>query len=77
VADALDRTHFGVIKGLRVSRQGGRLVIAAETGGESAELELWAAERRVDSLSRLLDRRVVLRAQAPRRSAVERVRAAR
>jgi len=77
VADALDRTHFGVIKRVKISRQGGRLVISAETGGESAELELWAAERRVDSLSRLLDRRVVLRARAARRKVPERVRAAR
>jgi exopolyphosphatase/guanosine-5'-triphosphate,3'-diphosphate pyrophosphatase len=77
LADALDRTHFGVIKQLGISRQGGRLVIAVETGGESAELELWAAERRVDSLSRLLDRRVVLRARAARGRAVDRVRAAR
>jgi len=77
VADALDRTHFGVIKELRISRQGGRLVISAETGGESAELELWAAERRVDSLSRLLDRPVVLCARTTRRKATERVRLAR
>ncbi len=77
VADALDRTHFGVIKNLRIARQGGRLVITTETGGESAELELWAAERRVDSLSRLLDRPVVLRARAGRRRAPERVRAVR
>src|SRR5262249_29737216 len=77
IADALDPAHFGVIKELRISREGGRLVIAVDTGGESAELELWAAERRVDSLSRLLDRRVVLRARAARGRAVERVRAAR
>jgi exopolyphosphatase/guanosine-5'-triphosphate,3'-diphosphate pyrophosphatase len=77
VADALDRTHFGVIKRLRISRQGGRLLISAETGGESAELELWAAERRVDSLSRLLDRRVVLRARTAPRKVPDRVRAAR
>lgn len=77
VADALDRTHFGVIKDLCIARQRGRLVITAETGGESAELELWAAERRVDSLSRLLDRPVVLREQVARRRAPERVRAAR
>jgi hypothetical protein len=32
-----------------------------EAGGENAELELWAAERRVDLLARLLDRRVILR----------------
>ncbi len=77
VADALDRTHFGVIEQVRVSRQRGRLVITAETGGESAELELWATERRVDALSRLLDRPVVLRARAARRKTAERVRAAR
>src|SRR5262245_65667715 len=77
VADALDRTHFGVIERVRVSRQRGRLVITAETGGESAELELWAAERRVDSLSRLLDRPVVLRARTVRRKVTERVRAGR
>jgi exopolyphosphatase/guanosine-5'-triphosphate,3'-diphosphate pyrophosphatase len=72
VADALDRTHFGVIRRLEVSRTSRRLVIAADSGNESAELELWAAERRVDLLSRLLDCPVVLRAatvrsRAPRR----------
>src|SRR5262249_9055918 len=77
VADALDRTHFGVIERVRASRQRGRLVITVETGGESAELELWAAERRAASLSRLLDRPVVLRAQTVRRKASERVRAVR
>jgi len=77
LADALDRTHFGVIKELRVTRQRGRVIVTAETGGESAELELWAAERRVELLSRLLDRQVVLRAQAPRRRVTERARAAR
>jgi exopolyphosphatase / guanosine-5'-triphosphate,3'-diphosphate pyrophosphatase len=77
LADALDRTHFGVIERVRASRQRGRLVVTAETGGESAELELWAAERRVDSLSRLLDRPVVLRARTVRRKPSERVRAAR
>jgi exopolyphosphatase/guanosine-5'-triphosphate,3'-diphosphate pyrophosphatase len=77
VADALDRTHFGVIERVSASRQRGRLVITAETGGESAELELWAAERRIDSLSRLLDRPVVLRARTVRRKPSDRVRVAR
>src|SRR5262245_10041539 len=79
VCDALDRTHFGVVKELRVSRQGGRVLIAAETGGESAELELWAAERRVDSLSRLLDRPVIVRARAARQRSrpAERIRVVR
>ena len=77
VADALDRTHFGVIKELQISRQRGRLVITVESGGESAELELWAAERRVDLLSRLLDRQVVMRARKAARRLPERARAAR
>ncbi len=67
VADALDRTHFGVIRELQVSRGAGRVTITADSGNESAELELWAAERRVDLLSRLLDRPVVLRAATVRR----------
>jgi exopolyphosphatase/guanosine-5'-triphosphate,3'-diphosphate pyrophosphatase len=65
VADALDRTHFGVVKRLDVSRAGGRVYIGVDAGGENAELELWAAERRLDLLSRLLDRPVVLRTLSP------------
>jgi exopolyphosphatase/guanosine-5'-triphosphate,3'-diphosphate pyrophosphatase len=61
IADALDRTHFGVVKNLSVEKASGRLVIRVDAGAENAELELWAAERRIDLLSRLLDRPVVLR----------------
>jgi exopolyphosphatase/guanosine-5'-triphosphate,3'-diphosphate pyrophosphatase len=61
VADALDRTHFGVVRGVRATRQGGRLVLWVDPGGENAELELWAAERRVELLSRLLGCPVRLR----------------
>jgi exopolyphosphatase/guanosine-5'-triphosphate,3'-diphosphate pyrophosphatase len=69
VADALDRTHFGVVKSIHVTKASGRLVLDVDAGAENAELELWAAERRVDLLSRLLDRPVVLRAAPPRRMA--------
>jgi exopolyphosphatase/guanosine-5'-triphosphate,3'-diphosphate pyrophosphatase len=61
IADALDRTHFGVVKNLSVEKASGRLMIRVDAGAENAELELWAAERRIDLLSRLLDRPVVLR----------------
>jgi exopolyphosphatase/guanosine-5'-triphosphate,3'-diphosphate pyrophosphatase len=47
VADALDRTHFGVVSSAEVARERG-------------ELELWAAERRVDLLGRLLDRPIAV-----------------
>ena len=61
VADALDRTHFGVVKGLRVALSPSRLAIELDAGTEDPELELWAAERRTDLLARLLDRPVVVR----------------
>lgn len=68
IADALDRTRFGVVKNVLVTRASGRIVIHVDAGAENAELELWAAERRADLLSRLLDRPVVLRTRAPSRS---------
>src|SRR5438876_245194 len=60
-ADALDRTHFGAVRRLRVALSAAHLVIGVEADAEEAELELWAAERRADLLARLLDRPVVLR----------------
>ena len=67
IADALDRTHFGVVKNLLTEKASGRVVLHVDAGSENAELELWAAERRVDLLSRLLDRRVILRPVATAR----------
>ncbi len=60
VADALDRTHFGVVKNIQVSYSPGRLIIGVDTNREKADLELWTCERRTDLLSRLLDRQVTL-----------------
>jgi exopolyphosphatase/guanosine-5'-triphosphate,3'-diphosphate pyrophosphatase len=65
LADALDRTHFGVVRALDVSLTPQRLTLGLDAGAENPELELWAAERRADLLSRLLDRRVVLRWNRP------------
>jgi exopolyphosphatase/guanosine-5'-triphosphate,3'-diphosphate pyrophosphatase len=60
VADALDRTHFGVVKNIEVSYSPGRLIIGVDSNTEKADLELWTCERRTDLLSRLLDRQVTL-----------------
>src|SRR5438034_14767 len=60
-ADALDRTHFGAVRRLRVALSSAHRVIGVEADAEEAELELWAAERRADLLARLLERPVVLR----------------
>ena len=62
VADALDRSHFGVVRRLGVRFAPGQ--IALEVGsldGHQADLELWTGERRADLLAKLLDRRVILR----------------
>ncbi len=63
VADALDRTRFGVVRGVEAVHRRGRLLITVDAGGENADLELWAAERRLDLLRRLLGRPVDLRAR--------------
>jgi len=60
VADALDRSHFGVVKKVDVSYSPGRLVIEVGSDREKADLELWTCERRTDLLAKLLDRRVIL-----------------
>ncbi len=64
VADALDRSHFGVVKGIDVTYTPGRLVVGVDSVQAQADLELWACETRKDLLSRLLDSRVIVRAQS-------------
>jgi exopolyphosphatase/guanosine-5'-triphosphate,3'-diphosphate pyrophosphatase len=61
VADGLDRTHFGMVKGVHLSYAPGKLYIDVDSGSERADLELWTCEKRVDLLAKLLDRRIVLR----------------
>ncbi|HXW84110.1 MAG TPA: Ppx/GppA phosphatase family protein [Candidatus Binataceae bacterium] len=60
VADALDRSHFGVVRDVEVRYSPGRLIIGVDSDGEKADLELWTCERRTDLLARLLDRQVML-----------------
>ena len=75
IADALDRTHTGVLREAAVQVSPARLVIDIDTGGRDGDLELWAAERRVDLLSRLVDRPVRLRVRTKRAPARRRGRA--
>jgi exopolyphosphatase/guanosine-5'-triphosphate,3'-diphosphate pyrophosphatase len=76
LADALDRTHFGVVRDLTCTLTPARLLIELDAGSESVDLELWAATRRTAALSRLLDRPVVLRARSTRgRAAIASARA--
>ncbi len=61
VADALDRSHSNVIRSVAIKLSSSGAVIEADSGAYDAALELGAAERRADLLSRLLDRKVILR----------------
>jgi exopolyphosphatase/guanosine-5'-triphosphate,3'-diphosphate pyrophosphatase len=60
VADALDRSHFGVVKKIKTHYSPGRLIVEVTSNHEGADLELWTCERRTDLLAKLLDRRVIL-----------------
>lgn len=53
VAEALDRSHYQLIKSLSVRRRGRGAVISV-TARRDVELELWAARRRVGLLGRML-----------------------
>jgi exopolyphosphatase / guanosine-5'-triphosphate,3'-diphosphate pyrophosphatase len=80
LADALDRSHFSVVKDIRIRRLPDRFAITVDAVAGHADLELWTCERRSDLLSKLLNRQVtVKRAQAttrPRRAAVRATRRA-
>ena len=66
LADALDRTHAGVVRDLRVRTTADAVAIEVVTDTDPADLERWAAERRTDGLGRLLGRVVVLSHSATR-----------
>jgi exopolyphosphatase/guanosine-5'-triphosphate,3'-diphosphate pyrophosphatase len=53
IAEALDRSHYQLIRGVRLVRRGARLSILV-TARRDAQLELWAARRRTGLLAELL-----------------------
>jgi exopolyphosphatase/guanosine-5'-triphosphate,3'-diphosphate pyrophosphatase len=57
IAEGLERSHYQLIRSIRVSRRGGRVALRASARRE-AQLELWAARRRAGLLAELLDRDV-------------------
>jgi exopolyphosphatase/guanosine-5'-triphosphate,3'-diphosphate pyrophosphatase len=61
LADALDRSHFSVVKDIYVRRSPDRFNITVDAAGGQADLELWTCERRSDLLSRLLNREITVR----------------
>jgi len=53
VADALDRTHYGVVRDIAASRRGRRVTLQVTTVGD-AQLELWEAQQRAGLLQDVL-----------------------
>ncbi|MBI3767231.1 MAG: Ppx/GppA family phosphatase [Deltaproteobacteria bacterium] len=63
VADALDRSHFSVVRGVDVTGRGKDVTIGVRTGGPDAELELWAARRKADIFEQVFGLRLTLQVQ--------------
>ena len=63
IADALDRTHYGVVRDIAVSRRAQRLTLTLATSGE-AQLELWEAKQRAGLLADVLGLDVEVRASS-------------
>jgi exopolyphosphatase/guanosine-5'-triphosphate,3'-diphosphate pyrophosphatase len=53
VADALDRSHYGVVRDVTVTRRDRRLTLQLTASGD-AQLELWEAQQRAGPLSDVL-----------------------
>ena len=54
VSDGLDRTHYGVVRDLEVTRRAERLIIHLRTQGDDAQLEISEARSRSGLLGRVL-----------------------
>jgi exopolyphosphatase / guanosine-5'-triphosphate,3'-diphosphate pyrophosphatase len=63
VADALDRSHFSVVRELVVGGRGKEVTIGVRTGGHDAELELWAARRKGDLFEQIFGARLTLQVE--------------
>jgi exopolyphosphatase/guanosine-5'-triphosphate,3'-diphosphate pyrophosphatase len=68
IAEGLDRSHERLVQSVRVARSSGGFVIRVSARRE-AQLEIWAARRRVDLLTRLLKRPVRVAGERERNGA--------
>jgi exopolyphosphatase/guanosine-5'-triphosphate,3'-diphosphate pyrophosphatase len=55
VADALDRSHYGVVRDIAVVRRDRSVLVQVYTANEDAELEIWEARRRSGLLEEILE----------------------
>jgi exopolyphosphatase / guanosine-5'-triphosphate,3'-diphosphate pyrophosphatase len=64
IADGLDRSHYGVVRDLDVTRRAERLTIHLHTQNDDAQLEIWEARSRAGLLGRVLGCEVDFRVAA-------------
>jgi len=68
VADALDRSHHGVVRNLRViCPNGKRMLVRLDGAGRDVELELWAARRKSELMEKNFGREIDFRVTTSRR----------
>ncbi|MGH7905616.1 MAG: HD domain-containing protein [Candidatus Binataceae bacterium] len=74
IADALDRSHHGIVRTIRVSRLRKRLRLWLDTGGNDVELELWAVRRKCDLWEKQFGYQLEFQvAKSPRQDADDRI----
>jgi exopolyphosphatase/guanosine-5'-triphosphate,3'-diphosphate pyrophosphatase len=65
VADALDRSHFGVVRDVSLRRDGAGITFRLDSGENDAALEIWEAEQRSKPLRQLLGRDLAFELGSP------------
>ena len=65
LAEGLDRSHAGLVGGVRLSENGDRSILLEFDAEEGCELELWALERHRKAFTSLFNRDLVVRARCP------------
>ena len=60
LADALDRSHFTVVRDVKVAGKGKDMTLTVHTGGHDAELELWAARRKGELFEQVFGARLTM-----------------
>jgi exopolyphosphatase/guanosine-5'-triphosphate,3'-diphosphate pyrophosphatase len=68
IGDALDRSHYGVVRDVGVILRGDKLALQLFTAGDDAELEVWEARRRAALLEEILGVATDFRVVAQRES---------
>jgi exopolyphosphatase/guanosine-5'-triphosphate,3'-diphosphate pyrophosphatase len=61
LAEGLDRSHYSVVRDIKVRGRGRRVAIELQTTGPEASLEVWESKRRTELLEKLLGAEIALR----------------